>query len=179
MKKLLLIFLFISSFLSAADYLMLSESDCGPAALHAVTDIPREQIIKAMKWSEKNPNVTDNPAAHFAALKTLKIPYQNRSVTALLNNTCKPNKTMILIHANDSPYLAQHWVVLASEVSEDGAWVHWGNGTMRHFSKDQLVKLITQGGPTNTIYEVGVGGSRPKPWFMLVFRIVSKLFGGR
>jgi hypothetical protein len=187
-KPLLLFFLMISSVAFSAPYLMTSDADCGPASLHAVTDIPEAQIEAQMGWNPNFPDITDGAEIHFKWLKSQKITYQELTMTQVVTaNYAIPGKTVILIHSNNDPRsilgmlhlqstFEQHWVVLAGCDGKNIS-LYWGDGTIKTFSCADFMLLMTQGGPTNTAYEITpTGTSKPKKWWLLFAAVIIKLF---
>ena len=189
MKNFLLFFLLcLTTQCFSAPYLMTSSADCGPAALHAVTDVPEATIESQIGWNENSPDITDTPAAHFAWLAKQKIAYQNLSMTDVITaDKAIPGKTVILIHSSNDPnsiwgklklqsWLNQHWVVLAGCDGKQIS-VYWGDGTIKTFSCADFMTMMTQGGPTNTTYEITpTGTSKPKKWWILFAALIVKFF---
>lgn len=188
MKPLLLSLLLLASPLFSAPYLMTSDVDCGPACLHAVTDIPEATIETQMGWNPNYPDITDGPEIHFKWLKSQKIAYQELTMTQVVTSGYAiPGKTVILIHSNNDPHsilgmlhlqstFEQHWVVLAGCDGKQIS-VYWGDGTIKTFSCTDFLKMMVQGGPTNTAYMISpTGTSKPKKWWLLFAALIIKLF---
>jgi hypothetical protein len=187
-KPLLLLFLLISSVAFSAPYLMTTSNytDCGPACLHAVTNVPEATIEQQMGWNPSSPDVTDTPVAHFSFLSSQGIPYANRSVTDVTTaNKCVPGKTVMLIHSGNDPKNVlgilhlqstweQHWVVLAGCDGKNIS-VYWGDNTIKTFTIFQFIQLMTQGFP-NCAYEVGIPVSKPKTWFLWFESAIKAIF---
>ena len=167
MKKLLVLLLlaFTCSIGFSAPYLMTQSADCGPACLHAVTDVDESVIIKAMGWNPHAPDITDNPQSHFYCLKKLNIPYRIVTCGQILVQQTNPAKTVVLLHGattfpND--YLRQHWITVESVHPENQTIrLNWGDGSVKQFSFADFTAMYANGGPTATAYEVGTDGTKP------------------
>ena len=183
MKKLLAIFL-LFSVSACADYKLTSPDDCGPCALleaetNAGYHFTLAEIKKTFNWKEGVAvDLLDTPSAHFQALKDMGIPYRIVTCQEVLNGSCQNGKTVLLLHSLDHPILTQHWVVLRN-VSDEWISVQWGDGSDRLFNPKAFATVFAGGGPTNTAYEVGQAGRKPKyiwevvgSWFAKVMKFV-------
>ena len=99
-------------------YLMHSSDDCGPAAISAVTGTPYDQIISRWPGGWRGgdrgrlgmPN--DTPYDHFALLRDLGAPWRIVTCCEILAGQAAPEKTVILLHHPQHPWLKQHWCIL-------------------------------------------------------------------
>lgn len=161
-------------------YMMRSESDCGPAALSAITGLPYERIIRAWPggWRDGDrgrlgsPN--DTPWDHFSLLQSLGIPWRIVPLAEILAGRIPNDKTMILLHRPGNllrATLEQHWGVIQG-VDAEGVRVHMGSGQCRLFDKEQITDAYADGWPA-CAYVVGEGKTY-LPWRM---RLVAALTG--
>ena len=162
-------------------YLMKTKTDCGPAAISAITDKPYTEVCQAMKWAnhgDGRDNLLDTPMNHFAALAKLGVPHRIVTCGQILAGECKNNKTVILIHAQGFPgsWLSQHWVVLES-VTPVRIAVHNGIGGIWGFTPAEFASAYSRGGPTATAYEVGMDGKKPSGLIARFGSFLSSLFG--
>lgn len=155
-------------------YSMEEKYDCGPAALAFVTGQPLQIIKKLWEWrghGDQRDNIYDTPWNSFSLLSKLKIKFQICNCSKIVQGKASNDKTIILIHNPASPILLQHWVVLHS-VTPTHVLVHWGDGSIKAFPKDQFQKLYAGGTPA-CAYEVGIGNYKLS-WYQ---RLYVKLTG--
>lgn len=138
--------------------MMRNSYDCGPSALSQASGTDYDQLIKLWGWKGYNDvrdNLLDSPWHHFAVLEKLRMPWQIVTCGDITSGKATPGKTVVLLHNLSNPILAQHWVVLES-VTQDSVRVHWGDGTVKTFSKANFAKAYSAGTPA-CAYEVGRG----------------------
>ena len=142
-------------------YLMQNDMDCGFRLVSALTQKPVEEFRQKWGWEDYNDfrdNLLDSHWHHFDVLEQLQIPYMKRTFQELIEGRCKNEKTGILIHANDSPYLSQHWVQL-KEVTNNCVEIYFGDDTIRKYTFDQMRALNDVAWP-RIIYTVDEGNHR-------------------
>lgn len=139
-------------------YLMQTQTDCGPAALSFATGVDYSRVCSSWGWEnhgDVRDDLLDSPWHHFAVLEKLRIQFQIVTCGAIMAGKCGPNKTVILLHNLESPFLKQHWVVLES-ANPEYVSVHWGDGSVKRFAHAAFQKAYSAGTPA-CAYEVGKG----------------------
>ena len=181
MKRLLILFSFVCSTVfpqplvtlptgeTSYNYHNICEGFCGPAAIGFCTDKDPVEIGKLMDWQHYHGTISvlredlqDSPSSHKLALLKLGFRYIVRSSQDLISGKATPNKTIVLIHPDArSPYLAQHWVVLATPAANGNPRVHWGNGEIREIP--DLLDQYKRGKP-QCAYEIVPGPAGKATW---------------
>lgn len=156
---------------------MHTHTDCGPAALAFVTGEGYDRLCGLWGWKnhgDQRDNLLDSPWHHFSALEKLRLPFRIVTCGTILRGEATPNKTMILLHNLENPILVQHWVVLAG-IESDAALVHWGDGSIKRFSREAFEKAYSAGTPA-CAYEVGKGKYKlswyQRLWVMLTGKFI-------
>ena len=108
--------------------LMRYQTDCEVAALATALNITWEEAQKALDWRRlpkglENP-VFGNPINLYRALIGLGYWKQNITLTMLLNGTCTPRKTIVLVKKS---FVQQHWVVWAGIDAFGNHLLLWGD----------------------------------------------------
>lgn len=155
-------------------YLMRTDSDCGPAALAAVLNESYENLLDRWPggWKDGDRGIlgapNDTPYDHFSLLAGMGIPWQVRTCREILAGEATNDKTLILLHALDHPYLSQHWVVL-KEVTPVLVTVWWGKPEcqVKQFTAENFRQLYAGGWPA-CAYEIGIGDTKLSWWQRLV-----------
>lgn len=172
-------------------YKMRTQSSCGPDELGAILapfGVSQENVDKVFGIRDigKFADLMDTPAAHYQALKDLGIPFRSKGLSPqdVICGKCQPYRTAVLVHAKDDPktilpesWLQQHWVIYAGQ--KDGKILLLvGDGKIpKAVSPEAFSASVVRGGPTNTIYEVGVGDEhviKPISWFA---KLMKWIFG--
>lgn len=139
-------------------YQQRTKTDCGPACVSSVTGEDYGRVCDLWGWrnhGDIRDDLLDSPWHHFAALTKLRQPWAIVTCGDIIRGVAKPEKTVILLHGLQNPYLQQHWCILAS-ASPVAVCVHWGDGTVKHFSRESFERAYAGGSPA-CAYEVGRG----------------------
>lgn len=155
-------------------YIMRTENDCGPAALVAATSRSYEEIMAA--WPSRFlGNDDDSPWHHDGCLAKLEIPRRIVTCGEILDCKCPTDRTIILLHALNNPYLTQHWAVLAAvDPLTQRVSIHMGDGeSPRAFSFDTFTKLYAGGAPA-CAYVVGEGDVPRLSWYKRLYLVITR-----
>lgn len=144
---------------------MRSSVDCGPAmVLYLLSrqgvELSYEDLMDLWNFPERFDwfaNLRDSPGAHWRILRKYKVPFRKVTLSEILDGKCSVQNVAVLIHNLEHPFLVQHWVPL-EKVTEESVFVHWGDGSIKEFSRELFTKLYIGGFP-NCAYEVGVGNT--------------------
>ena len=154
---------------------MRSESDCGPAALAAVTGCAYERILETWPggWMGGDRGIlslpNDTPLDHFALLVSMGIPIRIITLADILAGRFAGDKTMVLLHrpgAFIEATLAQHWGVI-QRADHDGVHIHWGNGNIKTLDKEAMTRAYADGWPA-CAYVIGEGKVGISWWVRLL-----------
>lgn len=173
-------------------YVMLSDIDCGPAALHSVTGLAYRSILSSWPggWSESNdrgplgvPN--DTPWDHFALLADRGIPFRIVTCGDILEGRAPRDRTLVLMHAVAPigpeatvwerlkslvvPIMGQHWVIFhgVSPEGNIGLWTGNPRKPLVWLPPDDFAEGYSAGWPA-CAYCVGEGSTRLSWWQRLV-----------
>jgi len=142
-------------------YIMTNLYDCGPCAMASALQIPLSEIKKEWQWKDYNSwkdDLKDSHWHHFVFLTNRKINFKLWTFDDLKNKKCTNEKTLILLHSLDHPYLSQHWAILKN-VTNSEVEIHFGDNTDRRYTFDKFEKLVNTAWP-NIIYTVNAGNEK-------------------
>ena len=153
-------------------YLMESQSDCGPAmtrymlSKHGVeisySDLKWEWMWPVFEWMQ---NLRDSPGAHWRILRKHGIPWKVVTLEDILGGKCVVDNVCVLIHSKDNPdtpiinegLIYQHWIPL-TKVTDTQVQAYYGDGTERFWNLETFKNLYKNSFP-DCAYEVGVGST--------------------
>lgn len=141
------------------------DTDCEVAALATATDKTWEEARGAVGWRDlpgpiENP-VFGNPANVSAAANRLGWQAVEIGLTPVLEYRATPGRVLVLVHALDHPYQAQHWVVWFGGADGHHCFA-WGDGKVTWRKAAEVVDLVTGGWP-NCVMELRPASK--KGWF--------------
>jgi hypothetical protein len=175
MKRLLLTLLLLASPVAGQptyDYRGVCPGFCGPAAIAFASGLDRLEVGRLMDWQHHHGTIgdlredlQDSPAAHKIAILKAGLRYIPRTCGDILAGRATANKTVVLVHPDArSPYVGQHWCVLAGRTPVGYIRLHWGNGTIREFSPSDFAEIYARGAPC-CAYEIVPGPAGKASWF--------------
>lgn len=153
------------------NYRMLTDSDCGPAALSAATGLPREEVDDAWGWWRGDR--TDSPWHHDAAMARLGVTRRVVTCGEICSGGAVPGRTVVLIHSKGSPILGQHWIVFAGLDAAGRVGLHMGDGRTLWFDQAVFAARYSGGAPA-CAYEVGRGDVPRVPWYQRLYMWVTR-----
>lgn len=162
-------------------YLMAEERDCGPAALAAVLEYDLETIKRVWGWRSRQnlrDDLNDSPWKHFEVLSKLGKRWKIRTCGDVLNDRCAPGKTIMLVHGKGvlGGIFAQHYVIYGGRSDAGHYNFHWGNGSMRELSGDDVQGFYSRGTPACCYEVVTTGGQSKLSWFQRFYASVMGKF---
>ena len=133
--------------------LMRNERDCQISSLGSATGKTYEQVSQAFKPLPAQDPIDSNPESLYYALIRLGFWKRNITWTMLEQRKALPEKTVILVHNAASPYLVQHWIVLA-KYDDNGIWAYWGDRVEPRLKSWAEMKHLFLDGFPNSCFQV-------------------------
>ena len=115
------------------------ENDCGPIAEYQILRNIGQfhklgDIIEAMGWSQKHPDITDSLMNHTKMLKMFGIDHKARlsalNMTDLIERIQKNRPSLIMLKLSTVSY---HWVVFLG-IYNGKVMMSWGDGSLKMMS---------------------------------------------
>jgi hypothetical protein len=147
--------------------LMRQDRDCGVVVEANARGISYEEAASGFDPlnNDFRDDLNDSPLHHKFYLWKEGVPSRIVTDEMIIAGECQPRKTCILIHAEDSPTMGQHWVNLFSvDACKVWVWFNTPEKPRASFSHEEFRNAYRRGS-FNHAHEVGVGSVRKPSWW--------------